>query len=322
MKKAIITGISGQDGSYLSELLLSKGYDVYGFVRRESFENSSERLKNLKNILSEIKLVPISITDSLSIHKAISKIMPDELYHLAAQSFVSYDMTDEINIMNINFNSTLYIANTIKEVIPGCRMFFAGSSEMFGNPEISPQAEGAKFNPKSIYGIAKVSSYYLLKNYRSNCNMFFSTGIMYNHESSRRGNQFVTKKVISTAVKIKLGELKKLELGNLEAYRDWGYAPDYVNAMWMILQQDISEDYVIATGKLHSVRELVRIVFNYLRMDYKEHVLVDKKFYRPSEKIPLSGNCEKLKSIGWRHSKTFHEIIKEMIDEEIKNMKA
>jgi len=319
MKTAIITGITGQDGSYLAEFLLSKNYKVYGFVRRESFENASESFKNIEKVLDKIELLPVSITDPLHIYKEISKIMPDEFYHLAAQSFVSYHMSDEINIMNINFNSTLYIANTLKELAPQCRIFFAGSSEMFGSPEESPQNETSKFNPKSIYGIAKVSSYYLLKNYRDKDNIYVSTGIMYNHESSRRGNQFVTKKIISTAVKIKYGKASKLELGNLEALRDWGYAPDYVYAMWLILQQDKADDYILATGKLHSVKDFVRTVFEYLELDYKKHVEINPNFYRASEKIPLSGNYKKLESIGWKHTKTFDEVIKEMIDIEIKN---
>lgn len=321
MKKAIITGITGQDGSYLAELLLSKNYQVYGFVRRESFENASESFKNIESILERIELVPIAITDPLHIYKEISKIMPDEFYHLAAQSFVSYDMSDEVNIMNINFNSTLYIANTLKELVPTCRIYFAGSSEMFGSPDTSPQNEESKFNPKSIYGIAKVSSSYLLKNYRDKDNIYVSVGIMYNHESFRRGNQFVTKKIISTAVKIKYAKAHKLELGNLEALRDWGYAPDYVYAMWLILQQEKPDDYILATGKLHSVREFVRIVFEYLELDYEKYVVINPSYYRPSEKKPLCGNSKKLKSLGWKHTKSFENIIKEMIDEEVKNMK-
>jgi len=322
MKKAIITGITGQDGSFLAELLLSKGYKVYGFVRRESYENSSDSFKNIEKIKEKITFIPVSITDPLNMYKEISKIVPDEFYHLAAQSFVSYDMSDEINIMNVNFNSTLYIVNTIKEINSECKIFFAGSSEMFGSPDALPQDESSKFNPKSIYGIAKVSSYYLLKNFREKENLFTSTGIMYNHESYRRGNQFVTKKIVSTAVKIKYGFASKLELGNLDAKRDWGYAPDYVYAMWLILQQSTPDDYVLATGRLHTVGEFVKTVFEYLDLDYEKYVEINQNFYRPSEKIPLCGDASKIKSIGWKETKSLNEVIAEMVEVEKKKYKG
>jgi GDPmannose 4,6-dehydratase len=318
MKKAIITGITGQDGSYLAELLLSKGYEVFGFIRRESFENSNDSFRNIESIKAKITLIPVSITDPLNIYKEISKIIPDEFYHLAAHSFVSYDMSDEINIMNINFNSTLYIVNTLKEINKNCKLFFAGSSEMFGSPDICPQNENSKFNPKSIYGIAKVSSYYLLKNFRDKYNFFTSTGIMYNHESPRRGSQFVTKKIVSTAVKIKYGLASKLELGNLEAKRDWGYAPDYVYAMWLILQQNKPDDYVLATGRLHTVREFVKIVFEYLDLNYEDYIEINQSFFRASEKISLCGDASKIKSIGWKETKSLEEVIKDMVDVEKK----
>jgi GDPmannose 4,6-dehydratase len=318
MKKAIITGITGQDGSYLAELLLSKGYEVFGFIRRESFENSNDSFRNIESIKAKITVIPVSITDPLNIYKEISKIIPDEFYHLAAQSFVSYDMSDEINIMNINFNSTLYIVNTLKEINKICKLFFAGSSEMFGSPDICPQNENSKFNPKSIYGIAKVSSYYLLKNFRDKENFFTSTGIMYNHESPRRGSQFVTKKIVSTAVKIKYGLASKLELGNLEAKRDWGYAPDYVYAMWLILQQNKPDDYVLATGRLHTVREFVKIVFEYLDLNYEDYIEINQSFFRASENISLCGDASKIKSIGWKETKSLEEVIKDMVDVEKK----
>jgi GDPmannose 4,6-dehydratase len=321
MKKVIITGITGQDGSYLAELLLSKNYRVYGFVRRESFENASKSFKNIEHIKNDISIIPVSITDPLNIYREISRIKPDELYHLAAHSFVSYDMSDEISIMNINFNSTLYLANSLKEISPNSRFFFAGSSEMFGNPELSPQNENSKFNPRSIYGIAKVSSYYLLKNFRDKDDFFTVTGIMYNHESPRRGNQFVTKKIISTAVKIKLGKEDVLELGNLDALRDWGYAPDYVYAMWLLLQQKEPSDYIISTGILHSVREFVEIVFSYLDLDYQDYVVINKDFYRESEEVSLCGDASKIKLLGWKETKDLQEAIKEMINVEIEKNK-
>lgn len=319
MKKAIITGITGQDGSYLAEFLLEKGYEVHGIIRRESFEDI-DKLSNIKHIKDKLYLHEGSLNDHLSIYKIFSKVLPDECYHLSASSFVNYSFNDEFQTMNNNFNSTHYLLSTIREVKKECKFYFAGSSEMFGEPSVSPQTENTPFNPKSIYGISKVSSHYLLKNYRDKEGIFACTGIMYNHESPRRGSQFVTKKIISSAVKIKKGLQKELYLGNLDAKRDWGYAPDYVNAMWQMLQQDKADDYIIATGNLHSVRDFVDIVFRYLDLDYKDFVKVDPKFYRASEKNPLCGNPNKIKSIiGWENTKTLEEIIREMIDKELKN---
>lgn len=317
MRKAIITGITGQDGSYLAELLLSKGYEVHGLVRRESFEDI-EKLDNIKHIMDKLYLHEGSLNDHLTIYKVFTKVLPDECYHLSASSFVNYSFNDEFQTMNNNFNSTHYLLSTIREVKKDCRFYFAGSSEMFGEPIETPQTEDTPFNPKSIYGISKVSSHYLLKNYREKENIFACTGIMYNHESSRRGSQFVTKKIISAAVKIKLGLQKELYLGNLDAKRDWGYAPDYVYAMWKILQCDIADDFIISTGRLHSVRNFLEITFSYLDLDYNNYVKVDPKFFRASEKNPLCGNPAKLKEmIEWENTKNLEEIIYEMIDFEL-----
>lgn len=321
MKKAIITGITGQDGSYLAELLLLKGYEVHGLVRRESFEDI-EKLENIKHIKDRLHLHEGSLNDHLTIYKIFSKVLPDECYHLSASSFVNYSFNDEFQTMNNNFNSTHYLLSTIREVKKDCKFYFAGSSEMFGEPSISPQTENTPFNPKSIYGISKVSSHYLLKNYREKEGIFACTGIMYNHESPRRGSQFVTKKIISSAVRIKMGLQNELYLGNLDAKRDWGYALDYVKAMWMILQQDKADDFIIATGKLHTVREFLEIAFSYLDLDYKDYVKVDQKFYRASEKNPLCGIPNKIKEvIGWENNKSLENIIKEMIDSEINKYK-
>ena len=316
-KKAIITGITGQDGSYLAELLLLKGYEVHGVIRRESFEDI-EKLSNIKDIKDRLYLHEGSVNDHLTIYKIFSKVMPDECYHLSASSFVNYSFNDEFQTMNNNFNSTHYLLSTIREVKKDCKFYFAGSSEMFGEPNEVPQTENTPFNPKSIYGISKVSSHYLLKNYRKKEGMFACTGIMYNHESQRRGAQFVTKKIISSAVKIKKGSQDKLYLGNLEAKRDWGYSPSYVNAMWKILQFDKPDDYIIATGKLHTVREFLEITFSYLGLEYKNHVEIDPKLFRASESTPLCGDPRKIKNIiGWENSKNLKEIIKEMIDGEL-----
>ncbi len=321
MRKAIITGIVGQDGSYLAELLLSKGYEVHGFVRRESFEDI-EKLENIKHIKDRLHLHEGSLNDHLTIYKIFSKVLPDECYHLSASSFVNYSFNDEFQTMNNNFNSTHYLLSTIREVKKECKFYFAGSSEMFGEPKVSPQTEDTPFNPKSIYGISKLSSHYLLKNYREKEGIFACTGIMYNHESPRRGSQFVTKKIISSAVRIKMGLQNELYLGNLDAKRDWGYAPDYVEAMWKILQAEKADDFIISTGKLHTVREFLEIAFIYLDLSYENYIKLDPKFFRASEKKPLCGNPSKIKnSIGWENSKSLENIIKEMIDNEINKYK-
>lgn len=322
IKKAIITGITGQDGSYLAQFLLSMGYEVHGIVRRASFEDE-QKLHNIKNIKDQLTLHEGSLSDHLVTFKIFSKVMPDECYHLAASSFVNYSFNNEFETMNNNFHSTHYLLSTIREVKKDCKFYFAGSSEMFGEPNVSPQTEETPFNPKSIYGISKVASHYLVKNYRKKENLFACTGIMYNHESSRRGSQFVTKKIISSAVKIKLGIQDKLYLGNLEAKRDWGYAPDYVKAMWKVLQADKADDFILATGKLSSVREFLDITFSYLDLSYKDYVEIDPKFFRSSERNPLCGDSSKIKNIiGWKNTKSLEDIIKEMMDNEMLKYKT
>lgn len=316
-KVALITGITGQDGSYLAEFLLEKNYEVHGIVRRESLEDQT-RLENIKRIKDQIFIHEGSLNDHLSIYKIFSKVLPDECYHLSASSFVNYSFNDEFQTMANNFNSTHYLLSTIREVRKECKFYFAGSSEMFGEPKESPQTENTPFNPKSIYGISKVSSHYLLKNYREKEGIFACTGIMYNHESPRRGNQFVTKKIISSAVKIKKGIQEKLYLGNLEARRDWGYAPEYIAGMWLVLQAKEADDFILATGKLHTVREFLNIVFSLLGLNYEDYVEVDHKYFRASEHIPLCGNPDKIKKVlGWENRTSLKEIIKEMVDKEL-----
>ena len=321
IKKAIITGITGQDGSYLAEFLLEKGYEVHGIISRESFENE-EKLKNIFCIKDRLELHEGSLNDHLTVYKIFSKVMPDECYHLSASSFVNYSFNDEFQTMNNNFNSTHYLLSTIKEVKKDCKFYFAGSSEMFGEPNESPQTENTPFNPKSIYGISKVSSHYLLKNYREKEGIFACTGIMYNHESERRGRQFVTKKIISSAVRIKNGLQNELFLGNLDAKRDWGYSPDYVKAMWKILQTKKADDFIIATGVLHSVRDFLEITFSYLDLDYNDYIKVDPKFFRASEAKPLCGNPSKIKdTIGWENTQKLQSIIYEMVNFELNKYK-
>jgi GDPmannose 4,6-dehydratase len=322
LKKALITGIAGQDGSYLTEFLLSKGYEVHGVVRRISIEDTEHKLKNIQHLLGKIKLHVASLDNVLSLIKIVKDILPDECYHLAASSFVSYSFEDEISILNNNVNSTHYLLAALKEFSPRCRVYFAGTSEMFGNVIHSPQDESTPYNPRSIYGISKVASYHLVKNYREQYKMFACSGILYNHESPRRGYEFVTRKIVSSAVKIKLGLQETLSLGNLDANRDWGYAPDYVRAMWLMLQNDAPGDYVVATGETHSVREFVNAAFSALGLDYQNHVAVDHNLFRPMENVTLCGNPAKaVAKLGWSRTKTFPEIVEEMINSELSLLK-
>ncbi|MBL8994799.1 MAG: GDP-mannose 4,6-dehydratase [Spirochaetia bacterium] len=319
MKRALITGITGQDGSYLSELLLEKGYEVHGIIKRESIEDPDHKLPNIRHLIGKVHLHQGSLTDHLSLYKLFQKIQPDECYHLAASSFVSYSFAHETEILNSHFTGTHHLLATILEVRPSCRFFFAGSSEMFGEPAVSPQNEETPFNPKSIYGISKVASLHLIRNYRQKENMHASVGILYNHESPRRGRQFVTRKITSTVARIKLGLAKELVLGNLDAHRDWGYAPDTVNAMWRMLQEPGPDDYVLATGKLHTVREFVTLAFSAVGLDPRDYLKTDEKFFRASEKNPLCGDSGKAKKkFGWECRKPLREIIREMIDEDLK----
>jgi len=318
VKKALITGIAGQDGSYLAELLLAKGYEVHGIVRRIAIEDTEHKLKNLRQVLDRVNLHVASLDNVLSMIKIVKDLQPDECYHLAASSFVSYTFEDEISILNNNVNSTHYLLAAIREFAPHCRVYFAGTSEMFGNVDHSPQDENTPFNPRSIYGISKVASYHLVKNYRQQYGMFACSGILYNHESPRRGYEFVTRKIVSSAVKIKLGMQDTLILGNLDAYRDWGYAPDYVVAMWLMLQADLPDDYVIASGETHSVREFVEAVFSRLALDYLKYVKVDPSFFRPAEKIQLCGNPAKaVERLKWHGTKDFKGIVEEMVGSEM-----
>jgi len=317
-KVALITGIAGQDGSYLAELLLSKGYDVHGIVRRVAIEDHAHKLRNLKHIIGSVRLHAGSLDNVLSMIRTIRELCPDECYHLAASSFVSYSFEDEMSILNNNINNTHYLLAAIKEFTPACKFYFSGSSEMFGSAPICPQNEDTPFNPRSIYGISKVAGHYLTKNYRRQYGVFACSGILYNHESPRRGYEFVTRKIVSSAVKIKLGLQDAFPLGNIEACRDWGHASDYVRAMWLMLQKDQPDDYVIASGVLHSVKEFVETAFSYLGLDYKKYLRIDPDLFRPSENINLCGNPAKAKSeLNWTTTRTFDELIREMVDHEL-----
>jgi len=319
MKRVLITGITGQDGSYLSEFLLSKGYEVHGIVRRVAIEDPDHRLKRIKHILENVTLHAASMESLASILTVVGKVKPDECYHLAAQSFVSYSFDDEYSTINTNINGTHFMLAALKERSPNCRFYFAASSEMFGNARESPQNENTPFYPRSSYGISKVAGYHLTRNYREAYDLYSTNGILFNHESPRRGFEFVTRKISKAVAAIKHGYAKELKLGNLDAKRDWGYAEDYVKAMWLMLQQDEPQDYVIATGETHSVREFVQKAFDYVGLNWEDYVIVDEKFYRPSEIYELKGDSSKARSkLGWAPTVSFERLIEMMVDEDLK----
>jgi GDPmannose 4,6-dehydratase len=315
MKKSLITGINGQDGSYLAEFLLEKGYEVHGTLKRNSVaENQTARLDNIYN---QINLHYVDLTDLSSLITVIQKVQPDEIYNLAAQSHVRISFDQPIYTSNVTGLGTLNLLEAVKLIKSNTKIYQASSSEMFGNSidDDGFQRETTPMNPVSPYGCAKVFSYNISRNYRNSYNMFISNGILFNHESPRRGTNFVTNKVCKEAVKIKLGFSRELKLGNLEATRDWGHAKDYVKAMWEILQLDTPDDFVCATGISHSVRDLCEYVFSYLNLDYKDYVKVDEKFLRPEELHNLKGDSSKLiKTTGWKHDYTFETMLDEMIE--------
>ena len=318
-KKALITGITGQDGSYLAEFLLAKGYEVHGIVRRMTIEDPEHRFWRIKHLLDRIVLHAGSMESFASIFKVVDKVQPDECYHLSAQSFVNYSFEDEFSTINTNINGTHFVLAALKERASHCRFYFAASSEMFGNAKETPQNENTPFFPRSSYGVSKLTGFHLTRNYREAYNLYALSGILFNHESPRRGFEFVTRKVTSAVAKIKLGLAKELRLGNLEAKRDWGYAGDYIKAMWQMLQQDHPEDYVIASGKTHSIRDLVEIAFSYVALNWKDHVLTDERFYRPAEIYELRGDFSKAaKALGWEPEVSFQELIQMMVDSDLK----
>jgi GDPmannose 4,6-dehydratase len=323
-RRALITGITGQDGSYLAEFLLSKGYDVHGIVRRVAFEDPDHRLWRIRGILDKISLHPASLESYASVFKVLEEVRPDECYHLAAQSFVSYSFEDEFSTIATNINGTHYVLSAIKTTVPDCRFYFAGSSEMFGNSQDSPQNEKTPFHPRSPYGISKVAGFHLTRNYREAYGMFACSGILFNHESPRRGFEFVTRKVTSTAAKIKLGLATQIRLGNLSAKRDWGYAGDYVRAMWMMLQQSRPDDYVVATGESHSVKEFVKTAFDYLNLNYEDYLFLDETLYRPAEVNTLRGDFRKSETVlRWQPSVGFGELVQMMVSTDLeRNQKA
>lgn len=323
MKKALITGITGQDGSYLAEHLLGLGYEVHGLIRRVALEEPQRRLSRVSNILDRLVLHAASLESYPSIFHVVSKYEFDECYHLAAQSFVAESFADGFSTMNTNIDGTHFLLAALRELRPQCRFYFAGSSEMFGKVRESPQTELTPFHPRSPYGISKVAGFYLTLNYREAYDMFCCNGILFNHEGPRRGFEFVTRKITSTVARIKHGLAHELRLGNLDARRDWGHANDYIRAMHLMLQQPQPDDYVVATGETHSVREFCEKAFGAVDLDYREFVKVDERFYRPAEVDLLLGDAAKAKKVlGWEPSYSFDELVKEMVHSDMASLQS
>jgi GDPmannose 4,6-dehydratase len=315
---ALITGISGQDGSYLAELLLEKGYEVHGIVRRVALEDPVHRLWRIRHIESDLRLHSASLESYPSLFKVVQQVQPQEVYHLAAQSFVSYSFEDEFSTMNTNINGTHYMLSAVKETTPAARFYFAGSSEMMGKVRQVPQTEETPFHPRSAYGISKCAGFELTRNYREAYNLHATSGILYNHESPRRGFEFVTRKITYHVARIKLGLIKELRLGNLEAKRDWGHARDYVEAMWLMLQQQQPDDYVVATNQTWSVQQFCELAFGHVGLKWQDYVKADPKFYRPAEVDLLLGDPARAqKVLGWKPKISFEKLVSEMVDEDM-----
>ena len=321
-KKALITGITGQDGSYLAEHLLSLGYEVHGIVRRVALEDPTHHLWRLLSIADRLNFHSGTLESFPALYKILRDVQPDECYHLAAQSFVSISFEDEFSTMQTNINGTHYLLAAIKDTSPECRFYFAGSSEMFGMVEETPQRETTRFHPRSVYGITKVAGFELTRNYREAYNLFTCTGILFNHESPRRGFEFVTRKISSTAARIKLGLEKELRLGNIDAKRDWGFSGEYVQMMHSMLQQENPDDFVIGTGETHSVREFLQIVFEDLKLNYEDFLVIDQRFYRPAEvEILVADPSKAREKLGWDPKVTFTEIALKMVRYDYDNLK-
>jgi GDPmannose 4,6-dehydratase len=316
-KRALITGLTGQDGSYLAELLLSEGYEVHGVVRRLSMENYDR----IEHLLDRVTLVEADLLDEYSILDAVDGVRPDEIYNLAAQTFVPTSFAQPMLTAQYNALAPLRWLEAIRRVKPDARFYQASTSEMFGKVEAMPQDEKTPFHPRSPYGVAKVYGYYITMNYRESYGLHASNGILFNHESPRRGLKFVTRKISDGVARIRLGLADELRLGNLEAKRDWGYAGCSSRAMWLMLQQEEPDDYVIATGEAHSVREFCEIAFAHVDLDYRDYVIEDPAFYRPAEVDILLGDCTKAREkLGWEPHVTFGELVRMMVDSDVERL--
>ncbi len=317
-KRALITGITGQDGSYLAELLLEKGYDVFGITRRSS-TNSFDRIEH---IIDRITLLSGDLLDEHSLVAAVRESQPDEIYNLAAQSFVPTSWSQAVLTAEFTAVGVTRVLEAMRAAKPDARFYQASSSEMFGKVQQTPQNEKTPFYPRSPYGVAKVYGHWITVNYRESYDLFACSGILFNHESARRGLEFVTRKVTDGVARIKLGLAKELRMGNLDAQRDWGYAPDYVRAMWMMLQQPKPEDYVIATGRTHSVQQLVQTAFEHVGLDWRKHVVIDPKFIRPAEVDMLIGDASKAhEELGWRPEVSFEQLVGIMVDADLARLR-
>ncbi len=315
--RALITGITGQDGSYLADLLLEKNYEVHGIVRRAAVEDPEHRMSRIKHILPRLKIHAGSIESFASVFNVVREVKPDECYHLAAQSYVAYSFEDEFSTLLTNINGTHHILSAIRQIVPSCRFYFAASSEMFGNAK-PPQNEDTPFRPRSSYGISKLTGYHLVRNYREAYGMFAVNGILFNHESPRRGFEFVTRKISSHVARIKYGLTQELRLGNLDAKRDWGHSKDYVLAMWLMLQADSPDDFVVGTGEDHSVREFLEIAFGLVGLDYRELVIADPTYYRPAEIYDLVADASKAhEKLEWKNTYKFKDLVKEMVESDL-----
>lgn len=318
-KHALITGITGQDGSYLAEFLLEKGYAVYGLVRRSSTINF-ERIAHLQD---QVELVPGDLLDQSSLLAALDQTKPDEVYNLAAQSFVPTSWSQPVLTGEFTALGVTRMLEAIRVVNPAMRFYQASSSEMFGKAEESPQNELTRFYPRSPYGVAKLYGHWITVNARESYNLFACSGILFNHESPRRGIEFVTRRVSHSVARIKLGLQKKLRMGNLDVERDWGFAGDYVRAMWLMLQQDSPDDYVIATGVTHSVRHLLELAFSHVGLDYRQYVEVDPALLRPAEVYHLRGDCAKARQhLGWEPTMSFEQLIANMVDSDLEFLRT
>ena len=317
-KRALITGITGQDGSYLTELLLDKGYEVVGVVRRASAPN----LWRIQHLLGRIRLLPGDLLDQLSLIRVLAEVRPAEVYNLAAMSFVPASWDQPMLTGEFNAQGVTRVLEAIRHVDPAIRLYQASSSEMYGKVREVPQTELTPFYPRSPYGVSKVYGHYITVNYRESYGLFACSGILFNHESPRRGLEFVTRKVTDGVARIKLGLADSLSLGNLDAQRDWGFAGDYVRAMWMMLQQDVPADYVIATGESHSVRDLVEAAFGHAGLDWQKHVKLDPSLIRPAEVDQLIGDASKAKrELGWTPSVDFRGLVHMMVDADLERLR-
>jgi GDPmannose 4,6-dehydratase len=316
-KRALITGITGQDGSYLAEFLLEQGYEVIGMIRRSSTIN----FERIKHIQDRVTLVPGDLLDQVSLIDILSQHRPQEVFNLAAQSFVQTSWSQPVFTGEVTALGVTRILDAIRLVDPGIRFYQASSSEMFGKVQAVPQTETTPFYPRSPYGVAKVYGHWITVNYRESYNLFATSGICFNHESPRRGHEFVTRKVCRTAARIKRGLEKELRLGNLDAQRDWGYAADYIVAMWLMLQQDAPDDYVIATGRTHTVERLCELAFAAVDLNYKDYIVQDPKFMRPAEVDLLVGDPSKAKAkLGWEPTTSFEQLVTLMVETELKTI--